>query len=166
MIVKAEANYSRQTPTRLRLVAKAVKPLSVEMAMAQLEFMPKKAAGIVLQVLKQAVGNAVNNFGLSKESLTIKDIWVGEGPRFKRFRAVSRGRAHSIIKRSAHVRVELESKEQRVESVKASSQTVKPVEAKSEEVKEQSVAVPAKAKAAAKKPAVKKATKAVKQDKE
>lgn len=158
MIVKAEATYTRQTPTRLRLVAKAVKPLSVEMAMAQLEFMPKKAALVVLQVMKQAVGNAVNNFGLSKDSLTIKDIWVGEGPRFKRFRAVSRGRAHSIIKRSAHVRVELESKaDANVPAQVKSNEEVKNVEA---------VATTAKAEPKAKKPVAKRTTKAVKQDKE
>lgn len=162
MIVKAEATYTRQTPTRLRLVAKAVKPLSVEMAMAQLEFMPKKAADVVLQVLKQAVGNAVNNFGLSKDSLTIKDIWVGEGPRFKRFRAVSRGQGHAILKRSAHVRVELESKEEKSAPVKAVVNEVKPTE----EVKVETVAPAVKATPAAKKPAVKKAAKAVKQDKE
>lgn len=126
MIIKAEQKNSRQTPTRLRLVAKAVKRLSVKDAMDQLTFMNKKAAKTMLQVFKQAVANATKNLGLSYESLTIKDIVVNEGPRFKRFRPVSRGQAHSILKRTSHVRVVLESKETEVKKPVAQKKTVMP----------------------------------------
>src|SRR6185369_10376388 len=112
MIITAEQMNTRQTPTRLRLVAKAVKKMSVENAMDQLKFMDKKASVVMEKVFKQAVANATKNMGLSLDSLTIKDIIVGEGPRYKRFQAVSRGRAHSILKRTSHVRVILESKKE------------------------------------------------------
>lgn len=112
MIVKAEQKNLRQTPTRLRLVAEAIKHLSPKDAMNQLTFMNKKAARALLNVMKQAMANATNNMGLSADLLEIKEIIVGEGPRYKRFRAVSRGRAHAILKRTAHVKVLLESKEE------------------------------------------------------
>lgn len=111
MLIKAEQKFSRQTSTRLRLVAAAVKKLSPAVAIEQLRFMDLKAAETVLFVMKQAVANATNNLGLSADALTIKEIVVGEGPQYKRFQPVSRGRAHSILKRSAHIRVVLESQE-------------------------------------------------------
>ncbi|NCN51100.1 MAG: 50S ribosomal protein L22, partial [Candidatus Pacebacteria bacterium] len=58
---------------------------------------------------RQAIANAMNNHGLTFDDLTLKNIVVTGGPSYKRFRAVSRGRAHSIIKRTCHVSVELES---------------------------------------------------------
>ncbi|MEK7458699.1 MAG: 50S ribosomal protein L22 [Patescibacteria group bacterium] len=111
MLIKAEQKFSRQTSTRLRLVAATVKKLSPAVAIEQLRFMDLKAAETVLLVMKQAVANATNNLGLSADALTIKEIVVGEGPQYKRFQPVSRGRAHSILKRSAHIRVVLESQE-------------------------------------------------------
>jgi large subunit ribosomal protein L22 len=111
MIITAEQKYKRETPTRLRLVANAVKKLAPKQAIIQLGFMNKKAAKTLLTVYKQAVANAVNNLGLSADGLVTKEIIIGEGPRYRRFQPVSRGRAHGIIKRTAHVRVVLESTE-------------------------------------------------------
>lgn len=112
MIIKAEQKFLRQTPTRLRIVARAVKHLLPAEALDQLKFMNKSAAREIHLVLKQALANATNNLGLSRDALTIKDILIGEGPRYKRFIAASRGQAHAILKRTAHVRILLESKEE------------------------------------------------------
>ncbi len=125
MLIKAEQKFSRQTSTRLRLVAAAVKKLSPAVAIEQLRFMDLKAAETVLLVMKQAVANATNNLGLSADALTIKEIVVGEGPQYKRFQPVSRGRAHSILKRSAHIRVVLESQEAPVAKPKPKAVSVK-----------------------------------------
>ncbi len=133
MIISAEQMTSRQTPTRLRFVAAAVKKMSVENAMNQLRFMNNKASVVMEKVFKQAVANATKNLGISMDSLTIKEIIVGEGPQYKRFQPVSRGRAHAILKRTAHVRVVLESKE---EGVAKKAAPVKAVKATEGEVKE------------------------------
>ena len=85
MLIKAQQKFSRQTSTRLRLVAAAVKKLSPAVAIEQLKFMDLKAAETLLLVMKQAVANATNNLGLSADALTIKEIIVGEGPKYKRF---------------------------------------------------------------------------------
>ena len=42
--------------------------------------------------------------------LTIASIEVGEGARYKRFRPVSRGRAHGIIKRTCRITITLATK--------------------------------------------------------
>lgn len=135
MLITAEQTNSRQTSTRLRLVAKAVKKLSPQVAMDQLKFMDLKAAKVMLQVFKQAVANAVNNLGLSAASLTIKEIIVNEGPHLKRYQPVSRGRAHAILKRSAHVRVVLESTETAVTKPKQVAKVEQKTEATKESMK-------------------------------
>jgi hypothetical protein len=67
---------------------------------------------LVLKVLRQAIANATNNFGLAISDLEIDKILVNDGPALKRWRAVSRGRAHTILKRTCHVRIDLRTKKE------------------------------------------------------
>lgn len=108
MLIKAEQRNSRQSSRKVRLVANAVKSLPIEQAMTQLGLMDQKGSIVVMKVLHQAVANATKNHGVAVADLSIKEILVNEGPRYKRFRAVSRGRAHNIIKKTCHVKVVLE----------------------------------------------------------
>jgi len=99
---------TRQSPRKVRLVANAVKDLELAEAIRQLGVMERRASLVVLKVLRQAMANAQHNHRLAPDMLKIKSIQVTEGPRFRRFRAVSRGRPHGIIKRTSHVSVVLE----------------------------------------------------------
>lgn len=110
MIITAEQKNSRQSDRKVRLVANSVKKLSVTDALKQLAVMERKASVVVLKVLSQAIANATHNHGLSVNDLEIKSILVNSGTHYKRFRAASRGRAHSILKRTCHVKVELTTK--------------------------------------------------------
>ena len=109
MLITAEQKNSRQSDRKVRLVANSVKKLSVPAALKQLAVMEKKASTVVMKVLSQAIANAVHNHGLTLNDLTIQSILVNSGTHYKRFRAVSRGRAHSILKRTCHVKVTLTS---------------------------------------------------------
>jgi len=108
MEVIAYSKYIRISPRKLRLVADAVRYLPLTEALLALENIDKKGAKPLLDTFKQAIGNAVNNFHLVSENLKIKEIQIGAGPSQKRWRAVSRGRAHKIIKRTSHIKVVLE----------------------------------------------------------
>lgn len=108
MIITATQTNSRQTPRKVRLVANAVKSMKLEDAIVQLGVVERKASLVLLKVIRQAIANATHNHGYTFDQLTLKNILVTEGPRYKRFQAVSRGRAHGIIKRTCHVTVELE----------------------------------------------------------
>ena len=119
MIIKAEQKNQRQTARKTRLVSEAVKKMSIEQAIRQLAVMDRRASLPVLKVLRQAIANATNNHGLSLDQLVIADIVVNEGPTYKRWRAVSRGRAHTILKRTCHIKVELKTKEIATEAIKA-----------------------------------------------
>lgn len=110
MLIKAEQRNSRQSPRKVRLVADAIRKLTIPKAIDQLGLMDQKGSVVVLKVLHQAVANATKNHGLKVEDLVIKEVIVNEGPQYKRFRAVSRGRAHNIIKKTCHVRITLEAK--------------------------------------------------------
>lgn len=133
MIIKAEQKNTRQTSRKVRLVVDVIKKMSVVDAINQLAVMNRKSSLLVLKVLRQAIANATNNFGLAISDLEIDNIIVNDGPALKRWRAVSRGRAHTILKRTCHVRVDLRTKKEvkPVETVKK-TETVKKASAKTE----------------------------------
>ena len=148
MIIVAKQKYTRQTARKVRLVAAEVKKLPLEEALRQLAAIERRSTLVVLKTLRQAIANAMNNHNLAFADLEIKNILVDEAPTYKRWRAVSRGRAHTILKRSCHVKVELQTKE-------LGSEVKKEVKVKEAVKTEKKVAVK---KAATKKVASKKAS--------
>ena len=108
MEIIAEANYIRMSPRKVIPVTEAIKSLSPLVALEKLALMPKRAAKPVAKVIKSAIANATNNSKLSADILRIKSIVVGSGPALKRWRPVSRGRAHPYKKRMSHIKVVLE----------------------------------------------------------
>lgn len=106
--MKSIQKYIRTSPRKLRLVADAVRKLSPEQALLHLKFTSKAAADPLYKAIKQAVANAKDQAGLEVTKLAFKTLDVMEGPTYKRFQAVSRGMAHSIMKRTSHIRVELQ----------------------------------------------------------
>ncbi len=123
MIIKAHQKYIRVSPRKMRLTVNAVRKLTPGEALEQLAFIRKAAAPIVAKVIKQAIANA-NNEDLKEQSLEFKSIQVDEGPTFKRWRAVSRGRAHSIMKRTSHLTVLLETTNSEVKKNNKNSQNI------------------------------------------
>ena len=111
MLIIAQQKNVRQSPRKVRLVANAVKKLPLDQAIAQLAVIERKATITLLKVVKQAISNATNNLGIAYEDLTLNNIIVGEGSTYRRMRAVSRGRGHSIDKKTCHIKVILEQKE-------------------------------------------------------
>lgn len=103
--------YLLISPQKIREVARVIKGLDLEAALAQLEFFPKRASRPLLTALKSAIANAANNFKLERDKLKIETIEIGEGPRLKRWRAVSRGTAHQYKKRTSHIKIILTEKE-------------------------------------------------------
>ncbi len=105
MLIKAVQKYTRQTPRKVRLVANQVKDMPLDQALRQLAVIEKKSTVVISKVIRQAIADAMHNHGYQFADLAIDTILVNEGPRYRRFRAVSRGRAHGVIKRTCHVSV-------------------------------------------------------------
>ncbi len=104
--MKASLKNYRQSPRKVRLVAKSVRGKSVIDATTILSFMPKRAA----LPLKKLIDSAVANSGLPKNELKVKNIEVNKGLVMRRFQPRARGSAFPINKRTSHVLVTLEAK--------------------------------------------------------
>jgi large subunit ribosomal protein L22 len=107
MEVVATAKYIHQSPRKVRLVTSAVSSLTPAEAMARLRLVDKKASQPVIDVLQSAVANATHNFKLDESTLRIRTLEVNEGPTLKRMSPRSRGRASTMLRRTAHIRVVL-----------------------------------------------------------
>jgi large subunit ribosomal protein L22 len=114
--IKANLNYYRVSPRKVRLVASLVKRLPAEDAIKQLTFSRKRASPAILKLLKSAVSNAKNNFHLEPSRLYIKEIRVDEGPVYKRYMPRARGRATIIRKRTSHIALVLDEIKAKVKS--------------------------------------------------
>lgn len=111
--VRAVIKYVRMSPRKVRLVIDQVRGLAVDDALAILKFTPKAAAKPVAKVIKSAMANAEENFGLSREDLYVSQIFADVGPTHKRWKAGARGRVKPILKRTSHITVVLEEMEAR-----------------------------------------------------
>lgn len=110
MEIVAQSKNVRISPRKVRMVAAAVKKLSVERAIIQLGFMSKAAAEPVLKTLKSAIANATVAGKIKSEDLKIKNILIDEGLKMKR-RDTSHGARYGggvIQKRASHIKVILE----------------------------------------------------------
>lgn len=110
--VRAVTKYVPMSARKVRLVVDQVRGLAVDEALAVLKFIPKAAAKPVTKAIESAVANAEENFGLAREDLYISKICADVGPTHKRWRAGPRGRVKPILKRTSHIIVVLEEKEQ------------------------------------------------------
>jgi len=105
---KAVAKYIRISPSKVRIVLNVIRGQKYEEAVAILKNMPNAATESILKVLESAGANAENNLGLNKADLVVAETYVDGGPILKRFQPVSKGRAHSIKKRTSHITVILD----------------------------------------------------------
>ena len=72
---------------------------------------PDKVRQQVFKTLNSAAANAEHNKGLSVDDLYVAEAYADQGPTLKRFQPVSKGRAHHILKRTSHITVILDTKE-------------------------------------------------------
>ncbi len=105
MEVKAVEKFIRISPKKARPVADLVRGQKAMESLTLLRFTPKKGAKIIYKAVKSAVSNAENNFSLKSDDLIIKSISIDGGPSLKRFRPVSKGMGHRILKRTSHITV-------------------------------------------------------------
>jgi len=112
MEVRAVAKHLRVSPRKARLVCDAVRGHDVPEALAILRFLPQKSAGFIAKAVKSAAANAENNYDLDPNALYVKRIFADDGPTMKRYKFGARGRAKPILKRSCHITVIVEEREE------------------------------------------------------
>lgn len=112
MNVEATLKNLRIAPRKSRLVVGSVIGMPVDVALVQLAKQTKRTSLPMLTLLKSAIANAENNFGLDRKTLFVKTAEVGEGPKLKRWKPKAFGRAGAIIKRSSKIFLVLENREE------------------------------------------------------
>lgn len=109
MLVKAEARFLRIAPTKVRQVIDLIRGKDVLEAQAILFSLNKRPKEYLIKILKQAIANAKVK-GFNAQQLYISKIICDNGPMWKRFKAAAFGRASPIVRRTAHIKIELDLK--------------------------------------------------------
>jgi large subunit ribosomal protein L22 len=109
--VRASARYIPMSPQKVRLVVDLIRGMDVNEALDLLRFTNKAAAKPVYKVLRSAVANAEENFGLNRDDLFVHTIYADQAPirHWRRFGA--RGRFKRIKRRYSHITVLLRERE-------------------------------------------------------
>jgi len=105
------------SPRKMRLVADLIRGMEVNKALDVLKYSSKEASNRVEKLLLSAIANwQAKNEGVRLEGsdLYVKTIMVDSGRILKRFRPAPQGRAHRIKKRSNHVTIYVDRKEENV----------------------------------------------------
>ena len=123
---------TRQSPYKMRLVIDQIRGKDVNEALGLLKFSKKNAAVQIAKVLNSAVANAEfksreGNESIDVDTLYIKHAIVNEGPALRRFMPAAQGRATPIRKRTSHVEIILDAREEKkLRATRSASATSSP----------------------------------------
>ena len=111
MEARAYLKYARISPRKVQIVLDLIRGKDAGTAMAILKNTPKSASEYLIKLLKSAVANAENNFGMNPELLYVSECFVCPGPTLKRMMPRAQGRGDRILKRTSHVTLAVKEKE-------------------------------------------------------
>lgn len=103
--VFASGRYIPHSAQKVRLVLDGVRGKTALEAVTLLKFTPNGAAGPVLKILKSAMANAEENYGVSRDDLVVHRIYADEAPTRKWRKFGARGRFKPWLRRASHITV-------------------------------------------------------------
>ena len=106
---QATTKYVRTSAQKAGLVLDQIRGCDVARALATLKFSRKMIAKDIEKALRSAIANAQQktDFGGDVERLYVAGCWANQGPSMKRIRPAPMGRAFRVVKRMAHLTVEV-----------------------------------------------------------
>jgi large subunit ribosomal protein L22 len=107
----AHLNKIRVSPRKLNLVASKIRGMNVGDALDYLSFSQKRVSADVRKALQSAVANAENNHELDVDLLYVKEAYVGQGIKLRRFQARAKGRGNVINKYFSNLSIIVSEKE-------------------------------------------------------
>jgi large subunit ribosomal protein L22 len=112
----ATAKYVRTSAQKAGLVLDLIRGRDVNHALATLRYARKGVARDIEKVLRSAIANAQQKegFGGDVERLYVNACYANQGPSQKRIRPAPMGRAFRVVKRTAHLTVQVTEKPARV----------------------------------------------------
>jgi large subunit ribosomal protein L22 len=112
--------HARIAPRKARLVMDMIRGRNVDDAIAILQFSKQRAAVMISKVVASAVANYnEQETAPARSELFITEARVDAGPVMKRFQPKDRGKAYSIMKRTSHLVVGVDAREESNDSEKA-----------------------------------------------
>lgn len=107
------------SPRKMRKVAEMIRGENIERALHILEHSPQEAAGRLRKLLLSAISNwqqKNETARLEESNLFVKEVMVDGARTLKRIRPAPQGRAFRIRKRSNHVTLSLESRNEEIDN--------------------------------------------------
>ena len=89
-----------------------VRGRDVDDAINMLRFAKQRASVLVEKVIRSAVANANERDVAPRNTLYVEKAWVDPGPVIKRFQPKDRGKAYPIKKRTSHLVVTIDEREE------------------------------------------------------
>lgn len=123
MEIAAISRGVKTSPRKVRLVADSIRGLSLRQAIDALSLVQKIGASALSNTLESALSNAMNNAKKNEEDLFVKSIEIFEGSAIKRAHFSTRGRMHPYKKRTSHIKIVLEEKNEKSEYQNPKSKT-------------------------------------------
>jgi large subunit ribosomal protein L22 len=105
----ATAKYVRTSAQKAGLVLDLIRGRDVNAALSTLRYARKGVARDIEKVLRSAIANAQqkDGFGGNVEQLFVNACYANQGPSQKRIRPAPMGRAFRVVKRTAHLTVQV-----------------------------------------------------------
>lgn len=100
---KCIARYVKISPLKVKRILDQIRGRSYKESLIILTFMPYKACGIILKVLRSAASNCKQVFDLEESLLFVKEARVDKAPFLKRVCPHAQGRAFPIKKHYSHI---------------------------------------------------------------
>lgn len=101
---RATLKFTRISGKKMQPIAKMVRGMPIQKAIATLQFTPKKGAQIIRKVIESARANA-HEKQIDVDTLRVKTVNVDRGPIMYRIMTRQRGMANRMRKRLSHVTV-------------------------------------------------------------
>ena len=113
---QATSRYIRTSAQKAGLVLDQIRGCDVSRALAALKFSRKLIARDIEKVLRSAIANVQqqDSFGGDVDRLFVAKCFANQGPSMKRIRPAPMGRAFRVVKRTAHLTVEVAERPEKV----------------------------------------------------
>ena len=112
MISKAVIKYARISPRKVRMCISLIRGRYADEALAMLKNTNKRASAVLIKLLNSAIANAKRLPNIKEQDLYVSKVFADGGTMLKRFKAQAMGRASMIRRRTSHITLELDLKEQ------------------------------------------------------
>ncbi|HAE14353.1 MAG: 50S ribosomal protein L22 [Chitinophagales bacterium] len=107
LINNPRTNNNAGSPRKARLVIDSIRGLDIDKALNILRFTNKSAAAPVEQVLRSAINNWEQKYGMdaAENNLYVKSCFIDGGKTMRRYLPAPHGRAYRMRKRTNHITI-------------------------------------------------------------